>query len=369
MKYGREKRSTFRLAVCIAVAAISVGGWSAAVQAADFYAGKTLTVIINYGAGGPTDLEARLVVRHLGKHIPGNPSVIAKNMPGAGGLIATNFMGEVAKADGFTLAYLTPNFDSAVLKDPGLRVDLSKFRFVAGQRGAHLLHIRTDVAPGMKKAEDIVKAKSFVAAGLRVTSVKDLRTRLMLDILGVKYRYVTGFRGSVKVRAAIQRNEVQLYEEHISSYIAFVKPNLVDKGLSIPVCTYNLMTAQGPVRSDPNMPKEIMGCYELHQKIHGRPPSGLKWDAFNAINLFPTTMNRFIAFPPGTPDEPVRILRAATARLAKDPEYLADAKKRSRSAPRFLLGAEGQKVLEQGYAVSPKIVAFLNDYVAAAKKK
>src|SRR3990170_4638727 len=94
---------------------------------APFYRGKTLTVLINFAAGGPTDIEGRLVARFLGRHLPWQPTVVAQNMPGAGGVTGTNYLGEVAKADGLTLGYFTNQFFNLLTADPTLRVDLSKF--------------------------------------------------------------------------------------------------------------------------------------------------------------------------------------------------------------------------------------------------
>lgn len=72
-----------------------------------FYQGKNLTFLINFAAGGPTDIEGRIVARHLAKHIPGNPTIIVQNMPGAGGVTGINFLGEAAKRDGLTMGYFT----------------------------------------------------------------------------------------------------------------------------------------------------------------------------------------------------------------------------------------------------------------------
>jgi tripartite-type tricarboxylate transporter receptor subunit TctC len=159
------------------------------VAAADtpFYKGKTLTVLINYATGGPTDIEGRLVAKHLPKHIPGQPFVIVNNMPGAGGITATNYLGEVAKPDGLTMAYFTGTFFNILLSDPTLRVDMAKFAYIASIEGASIAYIRKDVAPGLNDAHDILKAQMFRAGGLSVASTKDVRFRMELDLLGAKY--------------------------------------------------------------------------------------------------------------------------------------------------------------------------------------
>ena len=130
-----------------------------------FYKGKTLTVLINFAAGGPTDIEGRLVARFIGKHIPGQPQVVVQNMPGAGGVTGTNYLGEVAKPDGLILGYFTSQFFNLLTADPNLRVDLAKFGYIASIEGVAVAYIRKDVAPGIQDAKDIIKAKNFKAGG------------------------------------------------------------------------------------------------------------------------------------------------------------------------------------------------------------
>jgi len=102
----------------------ALGGRGGAAEKPSFYQGKSLNFVINFGAGGPTDIESRIFARHLGKHIPGNPNVTVQNMGGGGGLIAVNYIGEVAKPDGYTAAYFTGSLFQHQIKDPALRVDI-----------------------------------------------------------------------------------------------------------------------------------------------------------------------------------------------------------------------------------------------------
>src|SRR5437879_11457130 len=98
---------------------------------APFYQGKNVTFLINFAAGGPTDIEGRIVARHLAKHIPGNPAEIVQNMAGAVGVTGINFLGEVAKRDALTLGYLTGPYNHQMMKSPSLRIDLMKELFNA----------------------------------------------------------------------------------------------------------------------------------------------------------------------------------------------------------------------------------------------
>ena len=98
---------------------------------APYYQGKAVTFFINFSAGGPTDIEGRIVARHLARHIPGNPAIVVQNMSGAGGVTGINFLGEVAKRDGQTLGYFTGPYTHQMMRTPTLRVDLNKVPFIA----------------------------------------------------------------------------------------------------------------------------------------------------------------------------------------------------------------------------------------------
>ena len=200
-----------------------------------FYQGKNINFVINFAAGGPTDIEGRIVARHLAKHITGQPALVPQNMAGAGGVTGMNFMGEVAKPDGLTMGYFTGPYNHQMMRTPSLRVDLMKLPFIASIQGVTVCYIRSDVPPGVKKPADIAKAQRFRAGGLSFDSNKDLRFRLAFDILGLKYDYVTGYNSSNDARLAVQRNEIQYHDENIPGYRGVVEPQLVKTGIVTPL--------------------------------------------------------------------------------------------------------------------------------------
>ena len=115
------------------------------------------------------------------------------------------------------------------------RVDFKAYEFLAYQPGTTVHFVRTDVAPGLKTPADIVKAQGLIAGGLSIDTSKDLRLRMGLDMLGVPFKYVTGYRSSAPARVALQRGEINMFSESPPSYRALVVPSLVDKGEVIPV--------------------------------------------------------------------------------------------------------------------------------------
>ena len=233
-----------------------------------FYEGKTLTVLINYAAGGPTDVEGRLLARHLGRHVQGQPNVIVQNMAGAGGVIGTNYLGQVAKTDGLMMGYFTGALFHQQVKNPALRTDLSKYAFISGIQGVTVSYIRSDVAPGIKKPADLIKAQRFKAGGLSNDSFKDVAFRLSFDLLGLQYDYVTGYNSSADARLAVQRNEVQYHDETLPGYRSQVEPSMVKPGQVTPLYYADLIDADGGVADSPDVP-ELLPFTKFFTQVTG----------------------------------------------------------------------------------------------------
>jgi len=338
-----------------------------AAEKAPFYQGKTLNLVINFGAGGPTDIESRIFARHLPRHIPGQPSITVQNMGGGGGLTAVNYIGEVAKADGFTAAYFTGALFQHQIKDPALRVDIGKFGFITGVHGVTVSYIRSDVAPGMKKPADFVKAQKFRAAGLGVSSSKDVRFRLSFDLLGLKYDYVTGYNNSSDARLAVQRNEAQYHDETLPSYRTQVEPQMVKTGMVMPIYYTDLVAPSGEILVSRDVP-ELLPFTFYYKEIFGKLPSGIKYEALTAANMSSTNMTRMFLMPPKTPPETIAILRKAFDELARDQDFIQEAIGAMRFQPRFEVGEAGERLFKRASAASPEVVNFLRKYIDDANR-
>ncbi|HXV82356.1 MAG TPA: hypothetical protein VEG60_21010 [Candidatus Binatia bacterium] len=338
-----------------------------AAEKALFYQGKTLTFVINFAPGGPTDIESRIFAKHLSKHIPGRPAVVVQNMGGGGGLTAVNYIGEVAKPDGFTAAYFTGSLFQHQIKDPALRVDIGTFGFITGVQGVTVSYIRSDVAPGIKKPSDFAKAERFRAAGLGVSSSKDVRFRLSFDLLGLKYDYVTGYNSSSVARLAVQRNEAQYHDETLPSYRSAVEPQMVKTGMVTPIYYTDLVTPSGEILVSRDVP-ELQPFSYYYKEIFGKPPSGIKYEALKAANMSSTNMTRMVLMPPKSPPETITILRQAFESLARDQDFLEDAIRTMRFQPRFEVGQAGELLFKRASQTPPEIINFLRQYIQEANK-
>lgn len=332
-----------------------------------FYQGKTITFLINFSAGGPTDIEGRIVARHLARHIPGNPTIVVQNMSGAGGVTGINFLGEKAKQDALTLGYFTGPYNHHMMKSSTLRVDLMKVPFIAAVGSVTVCYIRSDVPPGIKKPTDIAKAERFRAGGLSFDSNKDLRFRLAFDILGLKYDYVTGYNSSNDARLAVQRNEIQYHDENIPGYRGVVEPQLVKTGIVTPLYYHDVVKPDGTMGKSPDYP-ELNSFTEVYMQIHGNAPTGIKYEVLKAANMASQNLSRVALLPPNSPKEAVVAVRQAFASLSKDEEFLAEGKKVMRFQPRFEVGEDGERLRERVLKAPPEVVDFVRQFIEQARK-
>jgi hypothetical protein len=350
------------------VAGLLLAAAATDVAAQGFYAGKQLTVLVNYDAGGPTDVEARVFARHIGRHVAGNPNIIVQNMGGAAGLVGTKYLGEVAPRDGTTLGYLTAATQRYVANPERFNVDFRTYEFIAVIPSGRIHFMRTDVKPGIRTAADLVKAENLVVGGLGRDGPKDLSMRLTLDMLGVPYRYVTGYNSSAHAMLAMQRNEISYHAESPPIYVTKIEP-LVKSGELI-----TTFYDPGYNGAEFSVPKQMRGLpilpfHEFYKNIKGGMPSGILWDAYGTLLTVNGTMYRLIAMPPGAPPEVVAALRQAVLRLNDDKAYLDEAQKTMGEAPEYVSNPNLNEIVRNALSITPEIKTFMQDYVKRGDSK
>ena len=286
-------------------------------QSEPYYSGKTIKIVVGFSAGGFYDRWARAVARHMGKFIPGNPDIIVQNMPGAGSVIATNYVYGVAKPDGLTLGMPSANIYMDQLVGRGeVKFDVRKFYWIGTQDKRHLVfYIRSDTQ--FQSVGDIIKAKEAPKCGeTGTTSSGFLLTRIVDEILGGKLTMVMGYPGGAEVDLAVEKGEVVCRGMSIDPYfgrepfISWAKKGFV---------RLLLQTGQKRDQRAPNVPTiyELMDQYktpDINRKVVRVILAGAEFGS----PLFAA---------PGTPSDRVKILREAHAKSMKDPELIAEAKK------------------------------------------
>lgn len=352
------------------IAAGIVAAGLATPAAAQFYKGKTVNVIINYSAGGNTDIQIRSLLRFMKKFVPGKPRFIIRHIPGAGGIVGANYLAEAAKPDGRTIGGFTIPVMAQVMQDPAMRADLSKFLMVGALAQQTISHMRKDALPGgMKSPYDILKVtKIFRTAGHGPSSSKDLRIRMFMELIGIKHKHVTGYKSAGRIRAAIMKKEVDFTADSLTGYYARVKPQLIDTGISIPIWHIGHPTPDGGMRRSDTVEASIPSFLEVYQRKFGKGkrPSGIMWKA--VLHIAKTReLLRSVFLPEGAPRQALKDLRTAWDKTMKDKGYQAEYRKLNASKLVSYDGPTATKMMKDAVNASPELSKFLLDYAAQAQ--
>ncbi|MPZ37949.1 MAG: hypothetical protein GEU95_07770 [Rhizobiales bacterium] len=327
-------RSFGALVTVIALVTPTVGN-AQSVEA--FYRGKTVTVIIGYPPAGANDLYARAVARHIGKHIPGNPTVVPRNMPGGGSLLAANHIFNVAPKDGTTLGLIVP---TAPLEE---RLGASNVRFKAAQfnwigRLAPTPNVTfTNASSPVKTIKDAMQREAVLGATGRSSTVAIYPLSLN-HIVGTKFKLVMGYTGSAAAMLAMERGEVEGHSTTWDGVKSRAGHHLRDK-------TINILVQYG-IKRHPELP-DVPTSLEL-----GRTPAEVE-----ALRVFANAsdVGRFIFSTPETPADRIQALRRAFDAMVKDPEFKADLKtQKLELGP--LAGEELQQLVAEVANVAPATI-------------
>lgn len=355
--------------ILLALAAIaSPGLFFGTASAAPYYEGKTITYLIGFPAGGSVDLVVRMNAEHMSKHIPGNPTIVVKSMPGARGIKAGNFIINKARRDGLTI-YNQPWFwTGEVVGSKGQRFKWGDFTLISAFRTAGtLVYIRKDSVPGgFKKSTDIMKAPNLRYGGSGPTTGRDLMVRLSLDLLGVRYNYIPGYRGGPRVRPAVLKGELNMGADSPSAYAVAIKPTMEASGTVVPLWTWWSLDASGNMARNPHLPQWPVYT-DVYKAVKGGTPSGLAWEALK-LAIRNNEVNTLTLAPPGIPAEARDALRKGFATMARDKVYQATNNKRFGYVPEYVDIEEAAGRLKGLSTLDPKLVAFLKDHVAKGEK-
>ncbi len=334
---GRRTRYAVAGALLTLAAAISFPHGASA-QDDNFYRGKTITIIIPIGPGGAYDAYARILSRHLGRHIPGNPTIIARNMPGGGGVIASNHLYNVAPQDGTSLAIIISSFANDQLFDnPQIRYDARNFLAVGRLLDTTSVLFFWHASP-IKTLRDLYEKPST----LGITAANDVpayRPRAMNKLLGTKIKLVTGYPSARDFVLASERGET---DGGTSTYIGLSQmfaSYLRDRKLNILV--------QFAARRDRLMP-DIPTVIELTNDP----------EAIAVFRFLVATdeIGRSLFTTPNVPPARLALLRQAFQTMLADPEFKAEAEQlKLPLAPRS--GEEMQQVVADTFRISPEVLA------------
>jgi tripartite-type tricarboxylate transporter receptor subunit TctC len=305
------------------------------------YAGKTVSIIVGYKAGGGYDATARLLARHLPKHIPGKPTIIVQNMPGATSLIAANHIFSVAKPDGLTIGTFNRNLPIAQLtKVDGVKFDMRKFVWIGSAASeATILAIRSDLP--YKTVEDLKKADKPIVIGATGPGANTYDFPLLLkEFLGLNLKIVTGYSSSADIMLAIERKEVDGRAGSLTSIAPFI-----DRKLVRPV-----MRARAVEPGIEQLP--------VDENLAPNPRA----KAIMALRSAPEIIGRPYVMPPGTPEATANIMREAFAKAIADKDLIAEANK-AKMDLNYVSGDEAQKMLKEVLEQPKDVVDEVSKYI------
>jgi tripartite-type tricarboxylate transporter receptor subunit TctC len=274
-----------------------------------FFARKTVTIYVGYTAGGSYDLYARQIARHLGKHIAGNPSVVAQNMPGAGSMKAANYVYQVAPKDGTALGVIV---ESAALEqalgNSAVQYDASKFAYVGRVATSNNVFMQwhTSKVQSIKDSQNV----ESTLAGTGPGSIAETIPRLFNAIIGTKFRLVSGYPASTEGMLAMERGEVDGTGSSWAAVFVTKQPWLKEKKIRI------------ILQTQPERHRDLPDAPSITE--YGNTPEDLQVTALYASG---SGVGRSLLGPPGIPADRLKLLRDAFNAMVKDPEFVADIKK------------------------------------------
>jgi tripartite-type tricarboxylate transporter receptor subunit TctC len=311
----------------------------------NFYKGKTIRLIVGLAPGGGFDAYSRVIARHIGKHIPGNPTTVVDNMPGAASLLAANYVYKVARPDGLTIGNFVGGLSfQQMLGLPGVEFDAPKFEFLG-------VPAQDNFMIGVAKSTGVTSIEQWKASGtvIKIGGVApgggtDDIPKVLKATLGLPLQLVSGYKGTGPVRLAFNAGEVQgacnSWESFKSTWRAEMERGEV------------VLLVQGNLKPHPEVPN-VPWAVDL-AKTEDAKKMILTSARVNGV------LNRFYVLPPGTPKDRVRLLRKAFMDTLKDPEFLADTQKAKLDLDP-IDGTEIEKQVRELFKLEPTLVAKMKE--------
>jgi tripartite-type tricarboxylate transporter receptor subunit TctC len=312
LNHAPDKSLWPRILLSLIAALISSAAGRPAQGAAPFYEGKTIRIIVGTSPGGGYDTYTRVIARHFSKYIPGRPTIIVDNMPGAGGLLAANHMFKVAKPDGLTIGHFVGGqFLQQLLARPGIEFDALKFEYI-GVPAQDDFVFGVSKRTGVTSVEQWLSSKTMVKFGAIAVGDGTYDTPKVAEVaLGLPIQIVSGYKGTAPIRLAFESGEVGGLSNSWQSFRSTWRKELDSNDLVIPLAFSG--------KAHPDLPKVPLAMNIAKSDESRR--------LIQAVLQAHGAAVRPYLMPPGTPKDRVEILRRAFMQVVKDQDMLAEAAK------------------------------------------
>ncbi len=327
-----------RIFLLISTIAASAAPAAQAQDDSRFYEGKQVRMVIRSGVGGGYDLYSRMLARHIGKHIPGNPAVVPINMPGGGGIVAANFVASVAPRDGTILTMVSQGLptDQALGLTPSFKADLRTFNWIGNMSSSNQVTVvwhtsKTQTFEEAKKRETMIGS---TGAG----SVSTQLPALFNNLLGTKFKIITGYPDGREVDIAMERGEVEGRGTNPWASYKSAQPRLVKEKLIRPIIQIGL-------EKEPDLPDVPL---LLDQPVAPEDKPVLEFMSKAVM------VGRPIGTTPGVPADRVTTLRRAFDATLKDPEFIAEAAAQNAEID-YMSGEQLAKIIDDLIGAPPSV--------------
>jgi len=341
----------------------AVGGYPAVSQPIDL-SGQTVTLIHNVSPGGATGIVATLAAQAWSKTMAGNPTMIVQSVEG--GAMSRGILQVMnSRPDGKTVGWVAWSGATRVLDPAELQIPFRDFGLIGGVGAGHFfVHASTSVGGGITTRDEFVeKAESFTFGGFAAKSASSMRTAAALDMLGVPYKFVSGFGGNGPLLAAMQRGEIDGYPASSDAYIRNLRDEWIAEGQSLGLFYFSPPNSAGTGLSvDPSMP-ELEPFDSYYRRVKGEEPAGPLWEMIKFHGRISDRVNWLIVAPPKTPEAHLAMLRESFARAMEDPEFIEGAEKVFGVKPVLVTFPDIADVVEEVSRTDQGILDTMKDYL------
>lgn len=329
----------------------------------EFYADKTIFVYVGRPPGSGADLAVRSFVRYWQKQIPGQPTMVVKNVPGGAGSRVWNLAWDKKNPNDLEIFFSPVSGTAVIVREPGLRADLSKLPHIGALTSPNMTFARTE---RLASAEDLTSVAGLKFGGQGPAHRFSVLGRLTLDILGIDYKSVTGFSGASDVFNAVRRKEVDIQTAPLNFYRFTVEPSVVKNGEVIPLWYNPVVDATGEIIPLPAA-GEIPSFIEYYESVRGEAPAGELFDMYIWLlqNINGIVYSAFL--PRGSSPEAVKILIDSFSRVTEDEEYRAEEKKMFGLNLAVVNLEQGAKILYDMANPPENLRLLLDDYIQQAR--
>lgn len=324
------------------------------------FEGMQIESITPSGTGGSGDAYVRFFEPWYSKTLPGNPTVIVRNMGGGGTLTGSNYFEENAKPDGSSY-FLVPT--SGMLTyllrpdEPNIRFDPTGWKsFIASPMGrVAFVHPKS----GIKSVEDLLSYDGELVMGLAAPTGSDMPTMLAFDLLGVRIKAIIGLDGGEQ-SLAYQRGELTVNNDTTAAYMSS-GAQMEQDGIAVPMFTFGVEDDSGKIVRDPNFP-DLPTWNEVYEMKHGKAPEGPGYDAWRALFGIVVMGSKALVLPAGTPQEVVDAYVKASEEMIADPQFAEEAAVRIGSYPQST-GAAAQRIQDSKVNLDDDARAYIRSWL------